>query len=35
MLENLKQVKRHLSDADIAYLIKSLEEARKKAESGG
>lgn len=35
MLENLKQVKRHLTDADIAFLVKSLEEMRKKLESGG
>ena len=31
----LDQAKRHLTDAEIAALVKSLQDARKKAEGGG
>ena len=35
MLEKLQREKGRLSAADVAYLVKSLEEARKKIEGGG
>jgi hypothetical protein len=35
MLEKLKTIKRHLNDADVAFLIKSLEDEKKRIEAGG
>jgi hypothetical protein len=35
MLEQLQREKRRLTAADIAYLVKSLEETKKKIEAGG
>jgi hypothetical protein len=34
MLEKLRDVKRHLTDADVNYLIKSIEDYRRKVEGG-
>jgi hypothetical protein len=35
MLEKLPKASRHLTDAEIAGLVKSLEDFRKKTEGGG
>ena len=35
MLEKLQREKQRLTPADVAYLIKSLEDARKRIEGGG